>query len=302
MELHKALKQIIDTQGPEIIQDLRLVNLLDDFKAYEEIPSSKYILRAIITDGYSQKLLELGSWNNQSVAIVNKFASLTGFIPKNVNIIFHSLAYALGWKDEIDNSFNDIIDVITEDISFKTTIDSDYKKNQHASFKGIPINGNCEEFTEACKKIGLTPSTKKFENFALFFGTFAEIEDCDFRVDFSPFSGQAYQVQVWLPSQDTWTECKTRYFEFKERLINKYGQPTSSFEFFEYPFASDEGKGNEMEILRQEKIIYSSVFRKDNTAVELTIYKYGDLHITYEDKINADFHYSKAREVLNSDL
>lgn len=102
MELHKALKHIVDTEGPEIIKDLRLVNILDDFKAYEDIPASKYTLRAIIADGYAQKLLDLGNWDNQAVTLTNKFASITGFIPENVDLIFQSLAFGLGW-------FNDII-------------------------------------------------------------------------------------------------------------------------------------------------------------------------------------------------
>ena len=97
MELHKALKHIVDTEGPEIIKDLRLVNILDDFKAYEDIPASKYTLRAIIADGYAQKLLDLGNWDNQAVTLTNKFASITGFIPENVDLIFQSLSYGLGW-------------------------------------------------------------------------------------------------------------------------------------------------------------------------------------------------------------
>lgn len=101
MELHKAIKQIVDTEGPEIINDLRLVNILDDFKAYEDIPASKYILRAIIVDGYANKLLEIGKWDNRAVLLPNKFASITGFIPENVDLIFHSIAYSLGWISTI---------------------------------------------------------------------------------------------------------------------------------------------------------------------------------------------------------
>lgn len=103
MELHKALKKIIDTEGTEIIKDLRLVNILDDLKAYEDIPASKYILRSIIAEGYSIKLIENGKWDNILTLLANKFAKTTGFIPQNVNLIFQSLAYGLGYLTVIKN-------------------------------------------------------------------------------------------------------------------------------------------------------------------------------------------------------
>lgn len=40
MELHQALKHIIKTEGADIITDLRLVNILNDFNAYKDIPTA----------------------------------------------------------------------------------------------------------------------------------------------------------------------------------------------------------------------------------------------------------------------
>ena len=77
MELHKALRHIIETEGQDIIKEIRLVNILDDFNAYQDIPASKYILRAIIADGYSSKLLQIGKWDNFAKALSTKFHSLT---------------------------------------------------------------------------------------------------------------------------------------------------------------------------------------------------------------------------------
>lgn len=98
MELHKALKHIVDTEGSEIIKDLRLVNILDDFKAFEQFPAFKYILRSIIAEGYSQKLNEIGKWDNRSIALVNNYIQHTGFIQDYVCFIFKSLALGLGWE------------------------------------------------------------------------------------------------------------------------------------------------------------------------------------------------------------
>lgn len=101
MELHKALRNIIQTDGPEILKEVRLVNILDDFNAYQDIPASKYILRAIISDGFTSKLLILGKWNIEAEKLAGKFAALTGFIPVSVFKIFLCMAYGLGWADEV---------------------------------------------------------------------------------------------------------------------------------------------------------------------------------------------------------
>ena len=101
MELHKALRNIIQTDGPEILKEVRLVNILDDFNAYQDIPASKYILRAIIADGYSTKLITIGKWDNSAKTLINKFSTVTGFIPESVSLIIQSMAYGLGWINTI---------------------------------------------------------------------------------------------------------------------------------------------------------------------------------------------------------
>lgn len=100
MPLHLALRQIIDAEGSDIINDLRLVNILDDFQAYDSIPASKYILRAIIADGYAAKLLNLGQWDNSAKSLADKFTAMTGFMPDNVNRIFEALVYGLKWEEK----------------------------------------------------------------------------------------------------------------------------------------------------------------------------------------------------------
>ena len=101
MELHKAIKSIIDTDGVEIIKDTRLVNILGDLRAFDSIPASKYILRAIIADGYAQKLLAIGTWNDDCEKFCNQFITTTGFQNDYAQLVFQSLAYGLGWLNQI---------------------------------------------------------------------------------------------------------------------------------------------------------------------------------------------------------
>lgn len=100
MELHKALRNIIQTNSTDILKDVRLINILDDINAYQDIPASKYILRAIIVDGFTNKLVSLEKWNYEAEQLSTKFSTITGFIPELVFRIFLSLAYGLGLIDD----------------------------------------------------------------------------------------------------------------------------------------------------------------------------------------------------------
>lgn len=104
MELHKALRAVIQTEGETIITEARLVNILDDFKAYTEMPTAKYILRAIIADGFAQKFLLIGKWNNDAINLATRFAATTGFMPDAVDILFKSIAFGLGWIKKCETS------------------------------------------------------------------------------------------------------------------------------------------------------------------------------------------------------
>ncbi len=97
MELHQALKHIIRCEGQDIVTDLRIINILNDLNAYQDIQGSKYILRAIIDDGFASRFYQTGSLNNQAIDLIRRFTTTTGFNEESVLKIFHSLAFGLGW-------------------------------------------------------------------------------------------------------------------------------------------------------------------------------------------------------------
>lgn len=106
MELHQALKHIIKAEGQDIVTDLRIINILNDLNAYQDIQGSKYILRAIIDDGFAVRFRQIGSLNSQAQSMIKKFADITGFNEYSVTRIFHSLAYGLGWINTMPKTPN----------------------------------------------------------------------------------------------------------------------------------------------------------------------------------------------------
>lgn len=101
MELHQALKHIIRCEGQDIVTDLRIINILNDLNAYQDIQGSKYILRAIIDDGFASRFYQTGSLNNQANDLIRRFTTTTGFNEESVLKIFHSLAFGLGWINQM---------------------------------------------------------------------------------------------------------------------------------------------------------------------------------------------------------
>lgn len=104
VEFHDALKDVISREEPGIIKEKRLVYILDDFKVFDNYSSTRYILKAIITGGYSDSLLKIGKWDISVVSLIHNCVIGTGFQKNMVNYVFQSLAYALGYIDKVNTN------------------------------------------------------------------------------------------------------------------------------------------------------------------------------------------------------
>lgn len=60
MKLQDALKKIIREFGMSVLREKRLVFLLSDYKAFDDYPSVKQIMKSIAEDGYGKELCRLG--------------------------------------------------------------------------------------------------------------------------------------------------------------------------------------------------------------------------------------------------
>lgn len=101
MELHQALRHIIQTEGAEILNEQRLLNILVDLNAFSDIQGSKYIMRAIINDGVINQFKAIGMMNLQVNNFIARFISNTGFDAYVAKKIFNSIAFGLGWIEKM---------------------------------------------------------------------------------------------------------------------------------------------------------------------------------------------------------
>lgn len=57
MTLKDAIKSLIDAKGLDILKSPISLNILSDYNAFEEYPSSRFVLKNIISEGYLQYLV-----------------------------------------------------------------------------------------------------------------------------------------------------------------------------------------------------------------------------------------------------
>lgn len=98
MELHLALKNIVNLCGTDILKEQRLVNILADFNAYDDLPSAKFIIKTIIDDGYMRKFLGVGKWDMNCDKLINQFINMTGFAKDKVAYVFECIGFVLQWN------------------------------------------------------------------------------------------------------------------------------------------------------------------------------------------------------------
>lgn len=104
MELHQALKHIIKSEGVGVLTEPRLIHILLDLNACDNIRGSKYIIRAMIDEGYITLFKQIGSLNNQANDLIRRFYMTTGFNQDAVVEIFNAFAFGLGWISQMPST------------------------------------------------------------------------------------------------------------------------------------------------------------------------------------------------------
>lgn len=155
---------------------------------------------------------------------------------------------------------------------------------EHLQFKGIPIDGNIDDFANQLELSGFILSGK-FENIYAFTGQFVT-KDVELYVYCTSKTQKVWKVAIYLPAIGSWFNLKDECEYFKNQFSIKYGMPTDQFNFFIEPYF--EGDGYELQAFDQEKAIFSSYWTIHNGTVVVDISKSGQVRLCYEDAENAE--------------
>ncbi len=145
MELSKAIKKVVGTNGVEILKDQqKLIGILSDYQAFEDMPNARYMLKQIYQNGYSEQIFNAYQSKDltQINALKSTIAEKMGYDSHKLTQIFNGFNVALGIKTKEDNpkpppypSNNDSKN------SFWLKIKRFFKKNRELLLKILKISG-----------------------------------------------------------------------------------------------------------------------------------------------------------------
>jgi hypothetical protein len=304
MELYKALKTVVDLQGKDILEDTRLINILSDFKAYEDIQASKIVLKNMQNEGLMAKLIREYNTSSNPATIIVSYTSLLsnnyGFQSSIAEYVLNCLAFAQGWIDVVPNISSQTADSKTFEHSADSHNDITDDGN-HLLFKQFPIMGDVNSFINLLVANGysLAEPYNNTYNAASLIGSFAGNNDCHIGVLGTPKSHIACTVMIFLQEHHIWYSIKDQYEKIKNQLSKKYGSP-ESYEYFLDPYY--EGDGSELTALYSQHCVYISTFNTLKGKVSVSMTGDAKILIAYQDKINNEIKDSEERSIADDDL
>lgn len=288
MDLYYAIKYAIDIKGNDILMDDNLINILNDFKAYVEVPASKYLIKSMLNEGVMAKLLMERQQSTDIKFLLssykNDLTEIYGFKIDLAEYVINSIAYALGWINETP-SFNKNKVKSINDVSLNETLSEFFDDGQHLLFKQIPITGDIHKFINQLTNVGysLIEPYSNVYHAATLLGSFAGNNNCTIAALGTPKSSIAYAVMIFFQEHHIWYTLKDQYMLIKNQLSKKYGAP-QSYENFMDPYL--EGDGMELTALWSDHCTYLSVFNVDNGKITVSMSKEAKVLISYQDQIN----------------
>jgi len=303
MELKDALRKLLLSRGAQVLDDIRLANMLADFKAFEEQPAVRYLIKACLSEGIMQEIIDAYNEGENSIVKLNDLKSrlnLTyGFREDLSNFFIENLISAFGWQ-------NDALTVEVDKLTTNKSIANSFSESisnigNHLTFKGIPICGNPEATVQKIVSIGFNLSLpySVSMHLASLQGTFTGVNDCTIIVQGTPKSNTVYLIGVLFPQAVDWFSLKSKYLSYKEKLSKKYGVPQTA-EFFQDPYY--EGDGYEMSAVSTNNCNYLSTFELANGNISVSISSGQQVLVMYQDKQGKDLYDAEMNDLAEDDL
>lgn len=189
-----------------------------------------------------------------------------------------------------------------EEIMENPQDDAAMESSSHLKFKGVPIDGNLNEFVSRMKQKGFKHVGTQDE-IEIMCGDFADFKECLVYVTTLDEKDLVSKIAVAFPSESQWEYLYGDYKHLKELLTEKYGKPSSCVEKFQTSYgngpSNDEDK---MHSVKFDRCKYETRFTVDNGEIVLWIEHENVsscfVMLLYKDKVNG----SVIREHAKRDL
>ena len=181
---------------------------------------------------------------------------------------------------------------------FSCVVAVGFAQTNHMKFKGIPMEGTLNSFVQKLKDKGYSYLGQQ-DGMALLKGEFAATKGCTIGVARFADRDQVNLVAVIFPEEETWNSITRSYYNLKDMLTVKYGNPESVEEFTDRESSSDFLK---FHALLKDECNYISEFSCENGRIQLTMkkqdYNTAAVILRYIDNANAD----ETRKKIMDDL
>lgn len=168
----------------------------------------------------------------------------------------------------------------------------------HMDFNGIAMDGPLKTFVNKMEDNGFQYIPyKSSPRYAIMKGRFLEYI-CEIAISATPNTDKVYMITATTqPFDESWDalnlniDYSIRFFE------QKYGNYEGDFKFLEPYF---DGCGNEIEAIKNDKLITDLFFTSKNGEVILTINNNCTIYYTFYDKLNRDLADKEYEQEANS--
>jgi hypothetical protein len=171
---------------------------------------------------------------------------------------------------------------------------------EHMTFKGVPIDGTLNEYVSKMKQSGFALIGTE-DGVAMLKGDFAAYKGCIIGVATLKGKDLVSKITVIFPEQEAWSSLSSNYYNLKELLTEKYGEPSETVEKFDTYSEPDDDIAKMREV-GMDRCKYFTTFELENGSIQLSIENGGFLSgfvmLSYYDKINSE----KIRQKAIDDL
>ena len=170
----------------------------------------------------------------------------------------------------------------------------------HMTFKGVPIDGTLNEYVSKMQQSGFTLIGTE-DGVAMLKGDFAAYKDCIIGVATLKGKDLVSKITVIFPNRETWATLASNYFNLKELLTEKYGEPSEVVEKFD-TYSEPRDDNSKMHEVGMNRCKYYTTFALENGNIQLSIgndsFSSSFVMLSYYDKINSE----KVRQQAIDDL
>jgi hypothetical protein len=162
--------------------------------------------------------------------------------------------------------------------------------SRHLTFKGVPLDGTLDQYVLKMKQNGFKHLSTK-DGTAMLQGDFAGYKGCYVGVSTLKQKDLVYKIGVLFPERETWSALSGNYFDLKQMLTEKYGNPSDVVEKFDTRVEprDDDSRMHEVQF---DRCKYYSVWTTNKGEIQLSIDHNSVtscfVKLAYFDKINGE--------------